>query len=120
MFLDGPLHSLLAPSPDPDLTRYLVLAHHGKLRIRVPDPDRFLEQGATSDIPSVLGEPPTTLTVDLGQFLPDGERSWTGITLALVDKYGPYTLAYLETIVRMADWRASGGRELPESAVKIG
>jgi CRISPR-associated endonuclease/helicase Cas3 len=129
MFLDGPLHSLLAASPDPDLTRYLVLAHHGKLRIRVPDPDPFpsddeavtmnilgLEQGATSDIPSVLGEPPTTLTVDLGQFLPDGERSWTGTALALVDKYGPYNLAYLETVVRMADWRASGGRELPESA----
>jgi len=120
MLLDGPLHGLLAASPDPDLTRYLVLAHHGQLRIRVPDPVGMnilgLEQGATSDIPSVLGEPPTTLTVDLGQFRPDGKRSWTGTTLALVDKYGPFALAYLETVVRMADWRASGGRELPEPA----
>lgn len=139
MLLDGPLHGLLAASPDPDLTRYLVLAHHGQLRIRVPDPDTSppdgkvvtmnilgLEQGATSDIPSMLGEPATTLTVDLGQFLPEsqllpgGERSWAGTALALVDKYGPFRLAYLETVVRMADWRASGGRELPESAVKIG
>lgn len=124
MLLDGPLHGLLAASPDPDLTRYLVLAHHGQLRIRVPDSVGMnilgLEQGATSDIPSMLGEPASTLTVDLGQFLPDGERSWTGTALALVDKYGPFTLAYLETVVRMADWRASGGRELPESAVKIG
>jgi CRISPR-associated endonuclease/helicase Cas3 len=117
MLLDGPLHGLLAASPDPDLTRYLVLAHHGQLRIRVPDPVGMnilgLEQGATSVIPSMLGEPATTLTVDLGQFLPDSERSWTGTALALVDKYGPFTLAYLETVVRMADWRASGGRELP-------
>jgi CRISPR-associated endonuclease/helicase Cas3 len=133
MILDGPLPGLLAASPDPDLTRYLVLAHHGQLRIRVPDPDTFppddevvtmnilgLEQGTTSDIPSLLGQPPTTLTVDLGQFLPDGDRSWTGTALALVDKYGPYILTYLETVVRMADWRASGGRELPEPAVKIG
>ena len=118
MLLDGPLHSLLAASPDPDLTRYLVLAHHGQLRIRVPDPIGMnvlgLEQGAVSDIPSLLGEPATTLTVDLGQFLADGERSWTRTALALVDKYGPFTLAYLETVVRIADWRASGGRELPE------
>jgi CRISPR-associated endonuclease/helicase Cas3 len=62
----------------------------------------------------MLGKPATTLTVDLGQFLPHSERSWTGTALALVDKYGPFTLAYLETVVRMADWRASGGRELPE------
>lgn len=123
MLLDGPLQSLLAASPDPDLTRYLVLAHHGQLRIRVPDPIGMnllgLEQGATSLIPSMLGKPATTLTVDLGQFLPDSERSWTGTALALVDKYGPFTLAYLETVVRMADWRASGGRALPEPPLKL-
>jgi CRISPR-associated endonuclease/helicase Cas3 len=141
MILDGPLPSLLAASPDPDLTRFLVLAHHGRLRVQVKDLDERaastappddpatlrpnheapgrnilgLEQGATTDIPPMLGQPATTLTVDLGQFLADGERSWTKTALALVDKYGPFALAYLETVVRMADWRASGGRELPES-----
>jgi CRISPR-associated endonuclease/helicase Cas3 len=134
MFLDGPLRGLLAESPDPDLTRFLVLAHHGQLRVQVNDPDApvplpgdparrilGLEQGAVSGVPSLLGQPATTLTVDLGQFFPAGERSWTGTVLALVDKYGPFVLAYLETVVRMADWRASGGRELPESTnVKIG
>jgi CRISPR-associated endonuclease/helicase Cas3 len=136
LLIGGPLRHLLAASPDPDLTRYLVLAHHGQLRLLVRDPVRSafltshevigknilgLEQSATSDIPPMLGQAATTLTVDLGQFLPDGERSWTRTALALIDKYGPFVLAYLETVVRMADWRASGGRELPESAtVKIG
>ena len=31
----------------------------------------------------------------------------------LLDRYGPFTLAYLEALVRISDWRASGGRELP-------
>jgi CRISPR-associated endonuclease/helicase Cas3 len=144
LLIDGPLRPLLAASPDADLTRYLVLAHHGKLRVRVSDPGGDpsvgdprvgapsveaataipcilgLAQDATSDIPPLLGQPATTLTVDLGQFRPDGNhpegsRSWTGTVATLLDRYGPFTLAYLETVVRVADWRASGGRELAES-----
>jgi CRISPR-associated endonuclease/helicase Cas3 len=127
LILDGPLHGLLADAPDPDLARYLVLAHHGKLRVHVRDHDdpgtsaagetsqstlRGLEEGATSDIPSLLGQPATQLTVSLDQFQPGGEGSWTRTALGLRDRYGPFVLAYLETIVRMADWRASAGLEL--------
>lgn len=130
MLLDGPLRDLLATSPDPDLTRYLVLAHHGRLRMAVNDPGEDpggavpggpilgLEQGALSDIPPMLGQGATTLTVDLGPFRPghpaDGDGPWAATARSLVDRYGPNTLAYLETVVRMADWRASGGRELPD------
>ena len=128
LLIDGPLHPLLAASADPDLTRFLVLAHHGKLRMHVSDPGNLaispngeamsrkilgLEQGATGGIPPMLGQPATTLMVDLGQFYPGPGRSWTGTVGGLLDKYGPFILAYLETVVRMADWRASGGRELP-------
>ncbi len=107
LLIDGPLAALLAESPDPDLTKYLVLAHHGKLRFQVrertprltpsvPPVDlgpsghrapaggqpsaneiRGLRQGATSAIPAMLGQPATTLTVDLDQFQPDGNSPWT-------------------------------------------
>jgi|1186.fasta_scaffold01511_2 CRISPR-associated endonuclease/helicase Cas3 len=120
LILDGPLHGLLADAPDAELARYLVLAHHGKLRVQVRDTGDpageasqrtllGLEQGAISDIPPLLGQAATQLTVSLDQFQPGGERSWTRTALGLRDRYGPFVLAYLETIVRMADWRASAG-----------
>jgi hypothetical protein len=34
------------------------------------------------------------------------------VVRGLLDRYGPFVLAYLETVVRIADWR-SGRRELP-------
>jgi CRISPR-associated endonuclease/helicase Cas3 len=143
LLIDGPLAALVAESPDPDLTKYLVLAHHGKLRVHVRERDapsdlavpvvtavtpvtpvtpehqasasviRGLRQGVTSAVPPMLGQPATTLTVDLDQFLLDGDRSWARTVAGLRDRYGPFVLAYLEALVRVADWRASGGRELP-------
>jgi CRISPR-associated endonuclease/helicase Cas3 len=53
------------------------------------------------------------VTVDLDQFGFGGERSWTRTALRLRDHYGPFRLAYLETLVRVADWRASAGEEPP-------
>jgi CRISPR-associated endonuclease/helicase Cas3 len=127
LILDGPLHGLLASAPDADLARYLVLAHHGKLRVQVRDPGDLavlpageaakdtllgLQEGVTTDIPPLLGQPATRLTVDLDQFRLGGERSWTRTALGLRDRYGPFVLAYLETVVRIADWRASAGLEV--------
>jgi CRISPR-associated endonuclease/helicase Cas3 len=71
-----------------------------------------LKHGAVSDVPPMLGQAATTLTVDLDQFELGGDRSWTRTVLGLRDRYGPFVLAYLETLVRIADWRASGEREL--------
>ena len=146
LLIDGPLAALLAESPDPDLTKYLVLAHHGKLRMQVRErdapfgssdpvhpvrpggpaasgPAREPARQPTSSAacgrarrpPSrpMLGQPATTLTVDLAQFKPDGNSPWTRTVHGLLDRYGPFILAYLEALVRISDWRASGGRELP-------
>jgi CRISPR-associated endonuclease/helicase Cas3 len=131
LMLDGPLRELLAGAPDPDLVRYLVLAHHGKLRVQVRDPGDLavlvpgeasenkllgLKDGARVDIPPLLGQPATELTVDLGPFRLGGARSWTRTVLALRDRYGPFVLAYLEAVVRIADWRASDPRTVKELA----
>lgn len=34
--------------------------------------------------------------------------SWTERTRELLERYGPFQLAWMETLVRVADWRASG------------
>jgi CRISPR-associated endonuclease/helicase Cas3 len=119
LLIDGPLRGMLANAADSDLARYLVLAHHGKLRVQVRDPDQAssglllgLEQGSVWSLPPLLGQPAAELTVDLEQFSLGGRRSWTRTALSLRDKHGPFVLAYLETVVRVADWRASAGLEL--------
>ncbi len=125
LILDGPLNDLLKEAPDPDLARYLVLAHHGKLRIQVRNPADLavleaadentilgLRDGDVTDIRPLLGQAATRLTVDLDQFTLGGDRSWTRTALNLRDRYGPFVLAYLEAVVRVADWRASAGAEL--------
>lgn len=119
LLIEGPLHDLLAASPEPDLTRYLVLAHHGQLRTQVGNVgDREilgLKQGKASGIPAMLGQPASTLTVDLAEFAAEGPQSWANTVLALRDKHGPFVLAYLEALVRVADWRASGGIKLADN-----
>jgi CRISPR-associated endonuclease/helicase Cas3 len=66
----------------------------------------------------MLGQAATTLTVDLDQFEPGGDRFWTHIVLGLRERYGPFVLAYLEALVRIADWRASGQRNLATDEAK--
>jgi CRISPR-associated endonuclease/helicase Cas3 len=120
LLLDGPLNGLLADASDADtdLIRYLVLAHHGKLRVQVRDPGDGdparllgLVQGTVEEVPPMLGQPGGELKVDLQQFALGGEQSWTRTAIALRDTYRPFVLAYLETVVRIADWRASAGLE---------
>ena len=109
--------------PQRDLIAYLILAHHGKLRMRLrslPDetepPDQRLfargvwdgDQLPAIDIAGRERLPATTLRLDLMQ-LGQGPQgpSWTARSAALLEQYGPFRLAWLETLVRLADWRAS-------------
>jgi len=113
-------------SRERDLVAYLIAAHHGKVRLSIrslPDetgdgknPNRLFARGILDGEklkPVPLGEFTTPeITLDLG-FMKMGEGehgpSWLARTVALRDRIdlGPFRLAYLETLLRAADARAS-------------
>lgn len=106
---------------------YLIAAHHGKVRLSIrampgektPDkPDTLFARGVweTDTLPGVdlaSGvKAPDVERIDLTPMLmgrTDGQPSWTERMLALRDhkEFGPLRLAYLETVLRAADIRAS-------------
>ena len=115
-------------SRDADLIAYLVAAHHGKVRMNLralprerPPSD---DQRAGARFARGVWEDDELKPVDLG----GGERwgggrltlsvmelgwdeitreSWTERTRDLLARFGPFRLAWMETLVRLADWRAS-------------
>ncbi|WP_305047108.1 type I-G CRISPR-associated helicase/endonuclease Cas3g [Geoalkalibacter sp.] len=108
-----------------DLIAYLIAAHHGKVRLSLraipeekepekPFGPRFARgvwEG--EELPEVAIDGRETLSatrlrLDLME-LGEGEMgpSWTARTQQLLDTYGPFRLAWLEALVRIADWRAS-------------
>ena len=109
--------------PDADLIAYLIAAHHGKVRMSLravpeeqapPQPERRYARGIWEgdSLPSIElpaeAIPETTLRLDLMEF-GEGDMgpSWTDCVQRLLDAYGPFRLAWLEALVRIADWRAS-------------
>jgi CRISPR-associated endonuclease/helicase Cas3 len=112
-----------------DLVVYLVAAHHGRIRLGFrplpderPDPARphatvalgVVDGDRLPEVALPSGAVPTsTLRLEvMGLGSSDGgEPSWTARAIALRDRsdLGPFRLAYLEAIVRLADWRASSG-----------
>ncbi|MGF1432178.1 CRISPR-associated endonuclease Cas3'' [Kitasatospora sp. LaBMicrA B282] len=110
---------LLADGTD-FLVTYLAAAHHGKVRLAArPGPDEAprllgVEDGdRTPEVVLSTGErfAPQVLRTDA--FRPDGQ--WTARATALRDRadLGPFRLAYLESLVRLADWRSSGRHDGP-------
>jgi CRISPR-associated endonuclease/helicase Cas3 len=118
--------------PEANLIAYLIAAHHGKVRgsirslpneVPPPDVERKFARGIWGGdlLPEVVlgnGEtiPPTTLDLTpmkLG-YGADG-ASWLGRVLALRDdakNYGPFRLAFLEMLIRVADWRGTQAGEI--------
>ena len=109
-----------------DLPAYLIAAHHGKVRMRLhalpnekrAEDGRLFARGVWDGdkLPRTdLGGkivPETVLDLDLMQ-LGEGRfgPSWSARCQALLKQYGPFRLAFLEALLRIADWRASKAEE---------
>ena len=122
MLLDDE-HPAFLQATDRDLVRYLVAAHHGRIRVglRAHSQEKAIQGQqpilgvlATDTVGplSVLGFdlPETTCSLEIAEFGGSGrDRSWTDRALELRDRgdLGPFRLAYLEGVVRLADWHAS-------------
>lgn len=106
-----------------DLGAFVIAAHHGKVRLSLrarpteraaPERRRFCNGVWDEDIlPATdLGDGVTVkehrLSLALMELGGGGEGpSWADRMLRLLDEFGPFRLAWLETLVRVADWRAS-------------
>ncbi len=105
-----------------DLVAYLIAAHHGRVRLglralpgeAVPDDGRRFARGVWEGdrLPGFTFDetrlPETVLRLDVME-LGDGDMgpSWTARTQRLLERHGPFRLAWLEMLVRIADWRTS-------------
>lgn len=109
-----------------DLIAYLIAAHHGKVRIsirsmpnedRPPEAGRYFARGVWDgdvlpriEIGNDQGDTSgkVALSLALMQLGQQNEcPSWLARTTQLLEQYGPFRLAYLEMLVRVADWRGS-------------
>ena len=114
-------------SREADLTAYLIAAHHGKVRMNL----RALPREASPSVERVgvryargvwegdelpafdlqggerwEGHPLLLTIMEMG-WDDESRESWTERTRGLLAERGPFRLAWLETLVRIADWRAS-------------
>lgn len=110
--------------PSCDLISYLIASHHGKVRMSIrslpnenlpPEPDRLFARGIWD------GDPLPAVEMGQGRSVPAcrlslsvmslGEGpsgpSWLSRTVNLRNQFGPFKLAYLEMMLRIADWRGS-------------
>lgn len=109
-----------------DVGAFVIAAHHGKVRLSLrarpgekpaPEGRRFAHgvwEGETLNAVDLGGNFVTqqqTLSLACMELGGGGEGpSWSDRMQRLLEELGPFRLAWLETLVRVADWRASARR----------
>lgn len=116
--------------PNANLIAFLIAAHHGKVRSSIrslpnevppSNPDIKFARGIhhgdvvpTLDLGNKVSTPATTLDLNMME-LGESESgaSWLARVLSLRDDrdLGPFRLSFLETLLRVADWRGSKAGE---------
>jgi len=115
-------------SRDADLTAYLIAAHHGKVRLnlralpRESGPKELEKAGLRFARGIWDGDEVQAVELEGGERWNGGSlnlsvmelgwneetyESWTERTRDLLTRFGPFRLAWMETLLRIADWRAS-------------
>lgn len=122
LMLLGEGRAALTPDVEADLVIYLVAAHHGRVRLAI----RSMLDEVANEPRSILGvhdgDTVAAVALDEGELPgahlalsmldgsdPEAGRTWGARALALRDRsdLGVFRLGFLETLVRLADWRAS-------------
>ena len=117
-----------------DLVAFLIAAHHGKVRMNLralpAEPPAMTAEGERDsrrfarglwegdELPEVdlaaderwNGGALSLSVMELGDDAQTG-ASWAERVQSLLDRYGPFRLAFLEALLRVADWRASATEE---------
>ena len=126
-------------SRDADLTAYLIAAHHGKVRLNLralpresgpEDPEQAGKRFARGiwdgdEVQAVEleggerwnGGPLNLSVMELG-WSAETHESWTERTRDLLTHFGPFRLAWMETLLRIADWRASENERKGDSEAR--
>jgi CRISPR-associated endonuclease/helicase Cas3 len=130
---------LALSADDFDLLLYLVCSHHGKVRMSWHASPA--DQAAHDDAPRIRGVRagdilPATAVADTSgkpQLLPELElvlapaaaglnvhtgRGWTERVIGLLQRHGPFTLAWLEALLRAADQRATRDTSLVDTSLQ--
>lgn len=109
-----------------NLISYLIMSHHGKVRLSLRGPYKKHDAGNEESKEYLLGVriagekldgfasdvvsiEQTEIDMSMANIGNDkaGNPSWTKRVIMLRDKHGPFRLAFLEAVIRRADWLAS-------------
>lgn len=101
-------HPEFQAAHDADLVRYLIGTHHGHGRPLFPP---VADSHASGTVEWTLDG--VYMKAESNHGLVPLDSGWIDMCDRLYQKYGPWRLAHMEAVVRLADHRVSGGEEAP-------